>query len=138
MRVTVRQVAKAMQEDPTPKTKGTLQEDKDQDINYKPQAHQGFTASCAIGGAAYVLGVEAQSLLDALGTVDKDGVPTAYYGPTTLGHTIWQHNDRTDRPKDAIGTLILETADDKTLNTVLTVRKERRKAFRNWLGKPTA
>lgn len=137
--VTVREVAQAMTEDETPQAYSVLVKE-----------YKGTTYSCAIGGAALKLNVDPVDLQGNLTTVNKDGVPARRDEQgTDLGAAIWSWNDAalTDealndyriftRPdfwvnpeyrnfdgyldKPSIGRLILDNADEKTLNTVLNV-----------------
>jgi hypothetical protein len=111
--VTVRQVAEAMVADETPKITMDF--------------FDGDGASCAVGGAANVLGVYPFSLLRELNDIPKDGVPD-YKGDERyqwLGDVITRWNDSTDTPKNEIGRIILDNADEETLNTELHVTLSR-------------
>ena len=119
--VTVRQVAEAMVADKTPKAKGMFE------LKFGKYDHtEGFVAACAIGGAAWRLGVDAWQLQSALGRVNIDGVPQPKRDPLDepvrdLAAAIYIRNDNTRISKKQIGNVILKHADEKTLNTELNV-----------------
>lgn len=131
--VTVRQIAQAMLTDRTPKTIGMF------DFKYEKEETEsdgydtpiGFTAACAIGGAAFELGLDAYDLQNKLADVDRDGVPmprtprnkhSGYRSfANDLAEAIYTRNDDTQASKSEIGKLILKKADEATLNTKLKV-----------------
>lgn len=144
--VTVEDVARAMVADPTRKA-------QDNFIVYAPEVHFTYNRktgeempvitsplrevfSCAIGGAALVLGVDEVGLERALARVDRDGVKPRrgkagyadweYEEPKTLAPLIIDLNDSSRTSKAAIGERILAQADEKTLKTRLRVAKRRR------------
>jgi hypothetical protein len=137
--VTVRQVAEKMIEDTTKKARGVLVRKKMRKVwkdgrrytasgsyetyMYEDKEETGEVASsCAIGGAAVLLGVNPASLQIALLKVDRDGVTKRTKAVANrIGHVIIDYNDSTGTSKADIGRHILSQADEKTLNTVLEV-----------------
>lgn len=139
MEVTVRQVAEAMVIDDTPKVRGSLIIARDdnggevlnKDGYYNFSDPRARILSCAVGGAAVTLGLDPDSLAGALVKVDRDGVPAGnpYITSETLYEAVYGWNDSTlhNVSKAEIGRIVLDNADEATLNTVLRVRKETRK-----------
>jgi len=123
--VTVREIAQAMITDRTPKTVGLFDFTYDNSDEYR-DSPTGFTAACAIGGAAFELGLDAYDLQFKLGAVDRDGVPlprvtARHSNGYDLAEAIYTRNDDTQASKREIGELILRKADENTLNTKLEV-----------------
>lgn len=124
---TVREVAEAMIADKTPKLIGDMVL-TDIDYNAEKGTYKEIVKTCAIGGVAELWDVYAMDLMDALGDVPRDGVTAPKKKDARyLSGVIVSLNDDTPHTKKWIGKRILEQADEKTLNTVITLEKRDRK-----------
>lgn len=122
--VTIRDIAQAMITDTTPKAVGLFEFKYNKEDRWATTPI-GFTASCAIAGAAVELGLDAYDLQNKLATVDRDGVPAPkdHKSVRDMAATIYTHNDETTKKKRTIGKMILDKADELTLNTKIKVAK---------------
>jgi len=155
----MRDIASAMLRDTTRKSEGLFRQertteslrryqnlvDKGKEVEYD-EMYAGFTASCAMGGAAFVLGLDGFDLERQLMTdgPDHDGVPvnpmtsldTSDDRDLTIGAVIADWNDDTEKSKAAIGKMILKKASEELLSTKFKIKVAKKRWMKNYIENP--